>query len=266
MNMEKEFLEKMQDAEMILIGLGEEFDCIKSLRQREEYCHKREILEKNDKEWLIPVLNQVYGHGEYERVCESLRKLAEALGKKNYFVVSTSLNDIIRDVPWREGRLVMPCGGSRLKQCVGGCEDSIARVREEERIRLEKDILNTDAGQMEQEAFAGEVLGTCPVCGGKMALNNIYLEQYAERGYLEQWAVYTKWLQGTLNRRLLVLELGVTMQCPSVIRWPFEKITFFNDKAYMYRINEKIYQLTEELKGKGAGISQNAIDWLQFLC
>ena len=61
-------------------------------------------------------------------------------------------------------------------------------------------------------------------------LNNVYAENYDESGYLDQWGHYRKWLQGTLNRRLFVLELGVGMRFPSVVRWPFEKVAFFNQK------------------------------------
>ena len=71
-----------------------------------------------------------------------------------------------------------------------------------------------------------------------------------------------KWLQGTLNRKLFILELGVGMRFPTVIRWPFEKAAFYNKRACFCRVNEKLYHLTEELAEKGWGISQNAIDWL----
>ena len=68
-----------------------------------------------------------------------------------------------------------------------------------------------------------------------------------------------------MNKKLLVLELGVGMRFPSVIRWPFEKVVFFNQKAFLCRVNEKLYHLTEELAEKGCGISVNAIDWLNQL-
>lgn len=108
-------------------------------------------------------------------------------------------------------------------------------------------------------------LGVCPHCGKPFILNNIYAQNYNENGYLESWQRYTKWLQGTLNRNLLILELGVGMQFPSVIRWPFEKIAFFQKKSELYRVNEKLYQLSEELGGKAYSISKNAIDWLLHL-
>ena len=82
---------------------------------------------------------------------------------------------------------------------------------------------------------------------------------------MPKWETYTKWLQGTLNHNLVVLELGVGLQFPSVIRWPFEKIVYFNKKAVMLRVHDTLYQLTEELSGKGYGISQNPIEWLTNL-
>ena len=47
-----------------------------------------------------------------------------------------------------------------------------------------------------------------------------------EEGYQKQWEKYTKWLQGTLNKKLCILELGVELNLPSIIRWPFEKWHF----------------------------------------
>jgi len=56
------------------------------------------------------------------------------------------------------------------------------------------------------------------------------------------------------------------MKFPSIIRWPFEKVTFFNQKASFYRVNESLYQLTEEIKEKGTSIQKNSVEWLLSLC
>ena len=95
-----------------------------------------------------------------------------------------------------------------------------------------------------------------------MCLNNVYTEKYDENGYLQDWGVYTKWLQGTLFRKICILELGVGMQCPSVIRFPFEKVGYFNQKADFVRVNEHLYQMTSELGERGISVAMNAIDWL----
>lgn len=255
------FLQQLEEAEMVLIGIGEEFNCVKKLRESKEYNLCREKVEDTSQAWLIPALNNLFD-GEKEELAGILQKFADLIVDKNYFVVSVSTNDVIRRTNWREKRLVMPCGGSYLKQCTHKCNEALVPVDEDDWCSMEryKEDLLSDSKAAELN------LGVCPICGGPLVLNNIYTEKYDEEGYLQQWQFYTKWLQGTLNRKLLVIELGVGMQCPSVIRFPFEKVAFFNQKASFWRINENLYQLSEEIKGKGTSISKNAIDWLKDLC
>ncbi len=78
----------------------------------------------------------------------------------------------------------------------------------------------------------------------------------------DKWTAYNEWLGRTLNRKLCILELGVGLKYPDVIRWPFEKIAFINNKARMYRINERFYQTTEELGSKCVGIQANPMEYI----
>ena len=143
-----------------------------------------------------------------------------------------------------------------------GCRDVLSDRTEEETESLRDFFRELAEGSVQREKLFS---GTCPECGAPLICNTIYAENYNENGYLDQWNLYMKWLQGTLNHRLLVLELGVGMRFPTVIRWPFEKTAFFNQKAYFCRVNENLYQLTKELAGKGCGISQDAVAWLAQL-
>ncbi len=109
---------------------------------------------------------------------------------------------------------------------------------------------------------------TCNPEAGKASWKEgrlVNMQNADEQEYIQHWQIYTKWLQGTLNHRLFLLELGVGLLCPSVIRWPFEKIALYNQKAFLCRINESLSQLPEELNGKGMSIAENAIDWLANL-
>lgn len=87
-------------------------------------------------------------------------------------------------------------------------------------------------------------------CGSDAAGNVVTNDDYDESIYLPQWEIYTKWLQNTLNHKLCVLELGVGFQYPSVIRFPFEKIVYFNQKAEFIRVHSKFAQLTPEIKDR----------------
>lgn len=93
-------------------------------------------------------------------------------------------------------------------------------------------------------------------CGSEAAGNVVTNEDYDESIYLPQWEVYTTWLQRTLNKKLCVLELGAGFQFPSVIRFPFEKVAYFNKKAFFIRVHLKLAQLTPEIREKSISISE----------
>lgn len=261
-----DIMEKLADAEMILVGLGEEFDG-QQPSDSEAYERGKNWLREKGFLTCLPLWNEFcekkQGRGDKE---EALNKLCSMLKDKNYFIVSTAMEPYISQIPWREDRLVMPCGSGRKLQCGDGCMDTLTDLTAEGREKLQDGFERLFAGETAAaEAQFTAVAGSCPVCGGQMVFNNIYAENYNEEGYLPQWQLYKKWLQGTVNHKLLILELGVGMQFPTVIRWPFEKVAFFNEKAVFYRINEKLYQLTQELSEKGISVPKNAIDWLRQL-
>ena len=260
--MEVNILEAIEQADMVLVGLGEEFNGKKWLKLVEGFHEQEAQLEKNVP-WMLPVYRDGRLGEIQQQIQQVLEKLADLLKDKNYFVLNTATNKVISRIPWKHGFVVSPCGSYTHKQCETGCSEVLEELDEVAIDRL-YDILSDNGNSVIDEQIE-EVLGICPQCGSRMVLNNFYYEKYNEAGYLEKWGLYTKWLQGTLNRRLLILELGAEFDCPSVMRWPFEKIAFYNQKATIVRVNERLFQLTEELKEKGMSIPQNAIEWLQML-
>lgn len=263
--MQNNVLTQMMEADMLLIGLGEEFDNERLFRDDGQYRKMRKRFKDTGMDWLLPAYQDMLRAEQDNSVRDVLCNFSALIKDKNYFVVTTSTNRVISQIPWREGRIVAPCGNGRRKQCIRGCAQGLTELNETE----EKDLyalfhlMEEEKSELEE---ARAILGKCPNCGEELVFNNIYTSFYDEKGYLEQWGAYTKWLQGTLNRKLLILELGVGMQFPTVIRFPFEKITFYNQKAFLYRVNGTLHQLTENLREKGCPISENSVDWLQFLC
>lgn len=217
--MNKEIQQKIIDADLVLVGIGAEFEA------------KRYFVDEKAKAALSELLDMLTG--------------------KNYFILTTCVNDVLSDIGFKADRMVAPCGTLKKKQCEY-CENSIA------------DITEDDIHFLEQAIAKGDIpnLSACPSCGKPMVLNNVYANNYDENGYLENWAIYKKWLQGTINKKLCILELGVDLSFPSVIRWPFEKIAFYNQKADFIRVNERLFHMSEELSGKGVSIAKNSIDWL----
>ena len=71
-----------------------------------------------------------------------------------------------------------------------------------------------------------------------------------------------KWQTCTINRSLVILELGEGFSTPTVMRWPFEKIIYFNQKSKLYRINENFYQLPKEAEKRGVSVHENSVRWM----
>ena len=230
------FKEVINDSDMILVGIGESFQenfssiilDEKNISAIEEYKKNRYIEDLDSDETL-----------------EAYNVLAKLLEGKNYFVVTLCDDDKIYKSNLREDRIVAPCGTYTRLQCEEVCSDDIYSVQDY-KVKL-------DAGEELQ----------CPKCGKKLVMNRIQNRKYSEEGYLKQWQLYMKWLQGSMNRKLCVLELGVGMKYPSVIRWPFEKVAFINQKAKFIRVHDVLYQLTEDLKEKGISVQMSPIEFLR---
>lgn len=247
--------EKIKEADLVLIGLGEELDLVKSIRKEEKY---RKIADAVEKKWLLPFVEKLMLEDEGEEKLKIYRMLAEALKEKNYFVVSVCRDGLIEQAGFKEQRTVEPCGSYRKLQCSEKCKESLYDVEEEflEQVRA---FMN---GKITEDELQEPC---CPVCGKPLVFNNIDAENYMEEGYLNQWMIYKKWLQGTVNKKLCVLELGVGMKYPTVIRWAFEKIVFFNQKAELFRVHSWLHQITEEIKEKGHGICQEPEEFIREL-
>lgn len=172
-----------------------------------------------------------------ERAIGAYNKLAARLEGKNYFIVTLCMDDQIFNSNLNPERIVNPMGGFRQKQCPDACTHDLYDCTET----------------------------VCPNCGKELVFNNFMAENYVEEGYLPMWEKHKKWLVGTLNKSLLVLELGVSMKFPQIIRWPFERISLLNNKAHFVRVNSKLPQLNADLKDKGENSSLHPIEWVDLL-
>lgn len=172
-----------------------------------------------------------------ENSLEAYNNLSKLLEGKNYFIVSLCMDDVIYDSNLDSERIVKPLGTYRKKQCIDACTEDLY-----------------DASET-----------ICPKCGKELVYNNITAENYVEAGYLPMWEKHKLWISGTLNRKLLLLELGVNLKFPQIIRWPFERLGMLNNKAFLYRVNEKFWQLPEDIGGKAEAVKSNSLEFLTTL-
>ena len=249
-----EFRQMLDGSQMVLAGLGEEFECSSYLKEQPRYMQILEELQEEQYIWILPYIQYLFLR-DYRPLGKALTKLRDLLADKNYFLLTTCMHGVLEDIGFKAERMVSPCGSWRKLQCrVGNCTGM-------KNVTLEF-LEEIEAYIQEKIRLHDICLPRCPDCGSDLHFNSLYSENYNEAGYREQWGMYMKWLQGTLNRKLCVLELGVSLKFPTVIRFPFEKTAFFNRKAQFIRVHEKLYQLSEELADKGISQPENAVNFL----
>lgn len=169
-----------------------------------------------------------------EKILTGYKEIKSLIKDKDYYIMSLCYDDLIYEVFADEDNVVTPCGGYRLLQCG-------------------QHIMTKD----EVKLIDGKP--SCPLCGGDLSFNNIENEQYMEEGYLVKFGEYKAWLQSTINKKLVIIELGANMQFPSVIRFAFDRLCQYNLKSTFYRVNESLYQHAAESEERGISIKGKSL-------
>ena len=77
-----------------------------------------------------------------------------------------------------------------------------------------------------------------------------------------EWDKYMKWLSCTLNKKLVIVELGCLMGTMELVRWPFEKTVSLNMKSELVRINRNFPFVPAEISDRTLSIGCNSVDFL----
>lgn len=243
--------EMIQEAECVLIGIGEEFqeNNSKEIMENMFACEEKA---SSEHDFASRIYSEQFLFYQYlsekndgEKI-ETYQKLSRILKNKNYFIVSTCNDDLIYHSDLDPEKIVTPCGTYQFLQCPDNCNNELIKSSE----------------AVSSMLSSGEP-SICPHCKKELIFNHATSSNYNENGYIQQWEKYTNWLQHTLNKKLVVLELGVGMKYPTVIRWPFEKIVFFNQKSFLIRVHSSLSQISKDIADRACSISENPIDFVR---
>ena len=265
--MDKTLLETVRDYDQIIVAIGDEWNWIKKgIKQDSRYNQLIEYANTDDNQWLLPIIEYEFrSRNEDDRISSAYEALREIIGEKSYFLISEIFTQDALSHGFEETNCVFPCGNYQYLQSndledelipVAECDDFQGLVK-----RIRKIVAERGGDLLEGESFYK------PFFDGKL----LYLNQkrteysrinYNEKAYLENWDRYMKYLTGTINKSLLLLELGVGLDYPTVIRWPFEKVAFLNNKARLVRVHERLYHHTPEIEAKTDSIQMNSVDYI----
>ena len=145
------------------------------------------------------------------------------VGERDYFIITTNVDHRFQASGFDKERLFYTQGDYGLLQCSVPCHDAT--------YDNEKWVREAVASQ-EGMRIPSELIPRCPRCGEEMT-TNLRVDARFVQG--EGWAAaagrYEDFLERTCAGRVLYLELGVGMNTPSIIKFPFWRRVHDNPEA-----------------------------------
>lgn len=160
--------------------------------------------------------------------------ILDMLQGKQSFVLSTNADGQFTKAGLSEDKIFCTQGDYFHIQCARGCHqktyDAVTLFRQMDQTRKDCRI-------------PSDMVPKCPVCGGRMNMN-LRCDQYfvEDEAWHQAESRFSDFLQSMIEaakdgKRVVLLELGVGFNTPTIIRFPFEKLMREYDNINMIRLN-----------------------------
>lgn len=201
--------------------------------------------------WARHIFANRYDVGKTS-VYQKLRKLVE---NKEYFVITTNVESQFWINGFEDERIFATQGDYGLLQCGKACHDKLYPNENQVYEWLE----NTNDFKIDSE-----LIPYCPVCGEEMDLNlrkdNYFVEDKKWHQMNRNYYDFLKNIDG----KFVFLEIGVGFNTPTIIRYPFEQMTYNNEDATLIRLNLDYPNPIPENKDKTISFDENVEEILDY--
>lgn len=156
-------------------------------------------------------------------------ELYELVKDKDYFVLTTNVDHCFQKAGFDKNRLFYTQGDYGLFQCSEPCHN--ATYDNEELIRRM-------VAEQKNMRIPSELIPHCPKCGKPMTTNLRADDTFVQdKGWEAACKQYEEFIANHKSGNILLLELGVGMNTPVIIKYPFWRFTLQNEKAHYVCIN-----------------------------
>lgn len=155
--------------------------------------------------------------------------LLDALSDKKLFLLSTNADKQFEKAGLPTEQIFCTQGDYFHIQCATGCHDhtydAVELFREMDRSRQDCMI-------------PSDLVPKCPVCGGPMDMN-LRKDQYfvQDEDWYDAEERFGDFLTEAIDKKLVLIELGVGFNTPTIIKFPFEKLVREHKNIKMIRLN-----------------------------
>lgn len=176
-------------------------------------------------------------------------KLLRLVADKDYFVITTNVDHCFQKAGFAKKRLFYMQGDYGLFQCSEPCcrktydnEISIRKMLEEQ-----KDM-----------RVSTELIPYCPICGKPMTMNlHCDATFVQDDGWYRASQRYKEFLEQHKDLKVLFLELGVGMNTPAIIKFPFWNLANEWENGAYACINLGEAYAPEEIEAKSICINED---------
>lgn len=177
------------------------------------------------------------------------KSLFDLVKDKDYFVLTTNVDHQFQKAGFDKHRLFYTQGDYGLFQCSEPCH-SVTYDNE-------KIIRDMVTGQADMK-IPTELIPYCPICGKPMSMNlradNTFVQ---DEGWYKASDRYSDFIRRHSGLRVLFLELGVGMNTPVIIKYPFWQMTAKNPKAVYACVNRGEAYCPQEIANRAVCINED---------
>lgn len=188
---------------------------------------------------------------------QTYRDLLKLVKGREYFVLTTNVDHQFQLAGFDKQRLFYTQGDYGLWQCAAPCrqvtygnEAAVRRMTEEQ----------------ENMRVPACLVPHCPACGAPMAMylrcDHTFVQ---DAGWYAAQQRYTEFVRRYAGARLLLLEIGVGMNTPSIIKYPFWQMAANNANAVYACINSTQAYCPQELARQSICLQWDASKALAML-
>lgn len=183
------------------------------------------------------------------------RCLFELVRDRDYFVLTTNVDHQFQKAGFDKQRLFYTQGDYGLFQCSKPCHketyDNESAVKA--MVESQKDL-----------RIPSELVPRCPRCGKPMAMNLRCDDSFVEdAGWHSAARRYSEFIRAHKRGRVLFLELGVGMNTPVIIKYPFWRMTLENHNARYACVNFGEAYAPKEIADRSVCIDADIADVLE---
>jgi NAD-dependent SIR2 family protein deacetylase len=164
---------------------------------------------------------------------------------KNYYILTTNYDGQFHKSGFTLDRICSPQGDLAFFQCKRPCNTEIYHNEK---------MVNAMMVHLKNGSFIlpEEHIPRCSQCGSPLVPNIRSSDAFVEKPWIESYGKINELIQVHRGKNILLLELGVGVNTPGIIRYPFEQLALQRKNTTLVRINLNMNHLTLLSKAENA--------------